>query len=418
MKRASVVATGVTLALLAQARPASASLIPAFARKYGMSCLVCHAPVPRLNATGLAFAANGFEFRPGEEPRDTIATGDPLLRLMRSVPLAVRFDAYLDARTKKNETPSSVDLQTPWVIKLLSGGQVADRISYYMYFLLTERGSVGGLEDAYLQFTDIGGSGVSAIVGQFQMSDPLYKRELRLEYEDYQPYRLRVGDARPDLTYERGIMALYSPWTGGDLAFQLVSGAGLSAATADRRYDRDTPKNVALRFSQAAGPLRLGFYGYVGSDHADGVGDRIGIWGPDATLRLGAGGELNLQFLRRTDSDPFFGACSVATPCPGGAARPFRSTVDAAFAELVIWPCGPAGRYYITGLWNWMDATHPVISLRLGEEERPPGFLTRYQTLSAGVHYVLRRNLRLMGEAGWDVERERASLTTGLVTAF
>ena len=32
------------------------------------------------------------------------------------------------------------------------------------------------------------------------MSDPLFKRELRLGYEDYQPYRVRVGDTRADLS--------------------------------------------------------------------------------------------------------------------------------------------------------------------------------------------------------------------------
>lgn len=56
---------------------------------------------------------------------------------------------------------------------------------------------MAGLEDAYVQFTDVGGSGVSVIAGQFQVSDPLFKRELRLEYEDYQPYRVRVRSSGP-----------------------------------------------------------------------------------------------------------------------------------------------------------------------------------------------------------------------------
>jgi hypothetical protein len=55
-----------------------------------------------------------------------------------------------------------------------------------------------------VQFTDIASSGVSLIAGQFQVSDPLFKRELRLEYEDYQPYRVRVGLTTADLTYDRG----------------------------------------------------------------------------------------------------------------------------------------------------------------------------------------------------------------------
>jgi len=52
-----------------------------------------------------------------------------------------------------------------------------------MYFLLSERGEVAGLEDAYVQFTDVAGTGVALLLGQFQVSDPLFKRELRLAQE-------------------------------------------------------------------------------------------------------------------------------------------------------------------------------------------------------------------------------------------
>src|SRR5688500_8625782 len=179
-----------------------ADAIPAFARKYKTSCATCHSPFPRLNEFGERFAANGFQME-GEQPRDTINTGDPLLRLQQTLPLAVRIDAYMAAYARARGGQVAADQQTPWVVKLLSGGQVAEKISYYMYFLLAERGEVAGLEDAYVQFTDIGGSGVSVIAGQFQVSDPMFKRELRLEYDDYQPYRLRVGDIRADLTYDQ-----------------------------------------------------------------------------------------------------------------------------------------------------------------------------------------------------------------------
>ena len=63
---------------------------------------------------------------------------------------------------------------------------------------------------------DVIGSGIDVIAGQFQISDPMMKRELRLSFEDYQPYRVRVGDVRADMTYERGLMASYSPWENGD----------------------------------------------------------------------------------------------------------------------------------------------------------------------------------------------------------
>ena len=81
--RAALAAAPV-LALALAAAPVAAEgdiEIPAFARKYGVSCSLCHAPAPRLTKFGETFAGNGFELRVGEEPPDTMATGDPLLRL-------------------------------------------------------------------------------------------------------------------------------------------------------------------------------------------------------------------------------------------------------------------------------------------------------------------------------------------------
>ena len=413
---ASVV--GVLLLIGVTSAPAHALKIPAFARKYGISCQVCHAPVPRLTPAGEAFAANGFEFQVGEEPRDTVTTGDPLLRLQRSLPLAVRFDAY--AQVLSNTKPGQVttDLQTPWVLKLLSGGQVADKVSYYMYFLLTERGEVAGVEDAYLQFTDLGGSGISVIAGQFQVSDPLFKRELRLSYEDYQPYRVRVGHASADLTYDRGVTALYSPWSGADVALEVVSGRGLNLASENRQFDGDNGKSGVLRVSQEVGPLRIGAFGYAGSERAKGIHNRIAMWGPDATMTLGSIGELNVQYVRRTDRDPFFGTCSPAAPCPGGRTQQFQTAVNSAFANATWWPQGPAGRVFVHALYNWIDANAPVVSLRLGEQATTLGFLERYETGTLGLHYLLRRNVRLIGEAGWDFQRDQGRIITGTMVAF
>ena len=407
----------LALALLALA-PSRADAIPPFARKYGVSCALCHQPVPRLTAFGEAFAGNGFEFAVGEIPRDTIFTGDPRLRLQKTFPLGVRVDAYQQLLSKRAAGEASLDQQVPWTLKLLSGGQVADRISYYFYFMVSDHGEVAGLEDAYIQFTDIGKSGVSVIAGQFQVSDPLFKRELRLEYEDYQGYRVRVGEARADLTYDRGLMAFWSPREGMDLSLQLLNGQGLDAASSVNQYDRDSQKSVVLRASQEFGPLRLGVFGYSGGETASGVTNRTRLFGPDATLALGTRAELNLQALRRWDSDPFYGSCSVLTPCPGGSTTPFSTTVDVAMAEVIVWPGGPTARWFFTGLVNYIDSDDPVVSLRLGEQDSAPGFLSTYRSGSLGAHYVLRTNVRLMGEGTWDFEGERLRFVLGFTVGF
>ncbi|HSM61244.1 MAG TPA: hypothetical protein VK849_10625 [Longimicrobiales bacterium] len=395
----AVVPPALMFALVAPIEEAQA--IPAFARKYSVTCSLCHQPAPRLNEFGEMFAGNGFRLALGEPPVGTLETGDGLLRLMQDIPLAVRVDAYM--RSLSGSAQPGTDFQTPWGIKLLSGGEVTEKISYYMYFFLTERGEVAGLEDAYVQFSDIAGSGVDLLVGQFQVSDPLFKRELRLEYEDYQAYRVRVGDTRADLTYDRGLMALYSPWEGADLSLQLVNGQGLSAASESKAYDRNGWKTFAARFSQGLGPVRVGGFGYWGLETANDLDSEIRVFGPDVTVALGSAFELNGQYLHRTDERPFF--TDLDEP---------EAEVDMGFAELVYAPQGPAGRWFFTALYNHVEADTPVFTVRQGEE----GFLDRYRAAAVGANYLLARNVRLTGEVQRDLEVDRTRLVVGFVTAF
>jgi hypothetical protein len=380
---------------------AEAGAVPAFARKYNVSCSLCHNPAPRLTAFGEQFAANGFQLTVEEQPRDTIETGDRDLLLLRELPLAIRFDAYLRADDRPG-TPNS-DLQMPWAIKLLSGGQIARKVSYYMYFFLSERGEVAGLEDAYVQFTDIAGSGVDLLVGQFQVSDPMFKRELRLEYEDYQAYRVRVGDVRADLTYDRGLMAVFSPWAGGGFSVQVINGQGLEHATHLRLYDRDERKNVAGHLSQELGPARVGAFAYLGSAAGEGQRSRIRMYGPDATLAIGRTVELNAQYLRRFDQRPFFSELA-----------PTDTEVDMGFVELVWSPQGATGRWFLTGLYNHVAADAPVFTLRQGETR----LLRRYRSAALGANYMLARNLRLTGELLYDLEEDYFRFVSGFMTAF
>ncbi len=407
----------LTMAMFA---PAEADAIPAFARKYKVTCSLCHAPFPRLNAFGDLFAGNGFQMVRGEAPRDTMFVGDPELRLLRDLPLAIRIDAYMSALSSTDDLASGVDLKTPWGIKLLTGGQVTESVSYYLYFYMSERGEIAGLEDAYLQFNDVLGLGVDVIAGQFQISDPMLKRELRLSFEDYQPYRVRVGDVRADLTYERGLMAFYSPWTDGDLVVQVVNGHGLEEANADKVYDADIDKNIGVRFSQDLGMIRLGGFFYGGNETADGLESSLRIWGGDATIPLGSKVTFNALYLYRTDGNPFFLTSCAASDfmCDAGATDPFETEVNSYLGELLVSPGGPMGKWHFTALYNFIDSDRQVFRLRLGEQNRGVGYLDSYETLAFGAHYFQARNLRFMGEVGWDFVAERMRFTTGVITAF
>jgi len=375
--------------------------IPAFARKYRVSCNLCHNPVPMLTDFGNTFAGNGFRFAPNEQPRDTINTGDDLLDLADNLPLAIRIDLYAQGFT---DGDVGADWKTPYNIKLMSGGTISKKLSYYLYFFLFERGEIGGLEDAYVQYNDIAGAPVDVMVGQFQVSDPMFKRELRLSFQDYVMYRTRVGLQPADLTYDRGLMV---PAEVGGLTItgQIINGNGKGEAQEDLKLDNNFAKNF---FGHVTGDVtswfRLGAMGYAGKDKgAVGGGPEVTnhVWmvGGDATFTVGTF-EINAQYIHREDDRPTFGVNDAVAKTNGG------------FAEVIWRPNG--SRWYALALYNRIDCNQPLLNVRLGVASN----LERYQTVTGGLGYVLRRNFRLMGEATWDTEREAAVWTVGLVTAF
>lgn len=394
---------GIGLVVLAlagtYARPAAG--LPAFARRYRVSCQLCHNPAPALTAFGEQFAANGFRMSPDEDPRDTVNTGDDLLTLLNDVPLALRVDAYV--RTYANGT-TATDLQTPWVMKVLSGGPISRKLSYYLYFLLFERGEVGGLEDAFVQVNDVAGKPVDLYVGQFQVSDPMFKRELRLMYDDYAVYRVHVGDQPADLTYDRGLMAT-ADVAGFKLAGQLLNGSGLSAAGEDRRLDDNRLKNLFGYVSRdVIKDLRLGIMGYRGQQDGAAAGgpeltNTVQMVGADATVDVGSL-RVNVQYVHREDDHPTFGLDEPEAVTDGG------------FAEVLLRPTG--SRWYGIALYNRIVCSQPLLDVGLGGT---PG-VRRYETVTGGAGYLVRRNFRVYGEVTGDFEVDQATVTLGFTTAF
>jgi hypothetical protein len=389
-KRISFVLAGLAVVMaVAPVFVGDAAAIPAFARKYRQSCSTCHVAAPKLKPYGEEFAANGFVLPDGEEPRrSTLDTGDERLLLQTDLPLAVRFDAYLRA---SEQAGPDTDLQAPYGLKLLSGGRVTRNVSYYFYFYAYERGEVAGLEDAYLHFNHLRGSELDVIIGQFQVSDPLFKRELRLTFEDYQVYRYRPGESQANLTYDRGLMLTYGLDFGMDLVGQVLNGNGIPAAD-DREFDVDSDKAVSLRLSQVLGMVRVGAFGYYNKERNElGVSNEIYYAGGDATLGNDLM-ELNLQYLHREDSNVMFVAPDSTD-----------TTVDGGFAELVVLPGGDRSRWAFVGLYNVIESDEAG-----GDVDRG--------TLAA--NYYMARNLRILFETTRDFENEAWEFTLGAMGAF
>ncbi len=390
MKKTVLLAIG--MAVLFQAAAVSLFAIPAFARKYSLTCKTCHSPFPKLKDYGDEFAGNGFIIADKEAPRYTIDTGDSFLSLLREIPVALRLEGFL---TYNNSHARQWDFTSPYILKFLSGGEITKNISYYFYFFFSERGEVAGIEDAFLMFNNLFGSDFDFIIGQFQVSDPLFKRELRLTFEDYQVYRTRVGESSVNLTYDRGIMLTYGFPSGTDFTLEVLNGTGIGEANPLRNFDSDKYKNIVFRISQDIGDhFRLGGFTYLGKEEKRGIGNSVWMLAADATV-VAAPFELNLQVVERRDDDPYFAASmDPAVRTRGG------------FAELLFLPEGDDSRWYAAGLWNWVDSDIHGLD---------------YDSLTFHFGRMLRRNIRATAELTYVLNssyEKHARFALGLGTAF
>ncbi len=360
--------------------------IPAFARKYNMTCKTCHAPFPKLKPYGEEFAGNGFVLKDQDAPRYFVETGDDKLSLIRDLPLAVRVDGYATFNSEKSKLS---DFKTPFIFKVLSGGSIFKDVSYYVYYIL-EDGEAGKLEDAFIMFGNLFGSGLAFSVGQFQVSDPLFKRELRLTLADYDIYKVKVGDSHTNLTYDRGIMLNYGFETGTDLTFEVVNGNGIGGIE-NGNFDNDKYKNFMGRISQDVGEhLRIGGFGYLGKEENNDQVNDLWMAGPDATISFDPI-ELNVQFVERRDKNPFFLPSKLEIKTRG------------AFAELIFMPDGDNSNWYAVGLYNWVESNIGVLDKK---------------TASLHLGYVLARNIRIVGEYTHNFTDKFGKFSLGFNSAF
>jgi hypothetical protein len=354
--------------------------------------------MPRLKAFGDEFAGNGFRMTEYESPRHFIQTGDDRLSLFRELPVAIRMDGHV---TYNFDNRGNTDVAAPFVVKILSGGEISDKLSYYFYFLFSERGEIAGLEDALLVYTDFLGTGINLTMGQFAVSDPLFKSELRYTMEPYKIYSSRPGTSTTDLKYDKGLIFDKGFSTGTTIVGQIVNGNGIGEADDGYLFDKDKYKNLMLRVNQEIGQfITVGFFGYTGREvvaddlHMD-VSD-IRMFGPDITFDFNERFMLSAQFVKRTDSRVF------VPGFPAGMMEDVETL--GAFAELIYSPKGDMSKWYLNGLINWVESDYDPLDYASA-------------TLHAG--YLLRRNMRVVGEFTQQFRgTDYGKVSMGVITAF
>lgn len=255
--------------------PADAWSMPEFARRYNLSCSVCHDAFPRLNAFGQNFADMNYKL-PNWRDANTQNLGDERLALPERPPLAVRMQAYVQGRDGEDIDPitgftgndSDFDFQAPYLIKLLSSSPLSENITYYFYGIFAEKGGNGEtlIEDAWFRHGDLFGTGTGMQLGQFQVSDLMFPREVRLTFQDFYAYRAA------GITYDRGVI-LDRGFGQFDLAAGAVNGNGITDnfeidspgyRRPDAMFDNDSRKTVFGRVGVPIGGVGVGLFALSG----------------------------------------------------------------------------------------------------------------------------------------------------------
>ena len=275
-RRNNLYGLSLLLALLGSGISETSSAMPVFARQYDMTCAACHSAFPRLNAFGEQFRENNFRL-PNWREKTTVDTKDDMLALPKFPPFAIRAQAFVQGRqgrevndtyTGFTDNNAEFDFQAPYLIKLLSSAPLSDHLTYYFYGIFAEKGTNGEsiIEDAWFRHDDAFGTRIGTQLGQFQVSDLMFPREVRMTFQDFMVYRFA------GITYDRGV--IFDRRIGPvALAVGAVNGNGIEQnfninspgfQRPDKMFDNDTRKNVFGRIGTAVGPVHLGLVGLSG----------------------------------------------------------------------------------------------------------------------------------------------------------
>lgn len=391
-------AIGVVICVVSS--PDTARAVPVFARLYGESCLTCHVMVPKLNATGEVFRANGYRF-PGESRdqrrEEPVPLGPAVNRrlwpqravwpgeLPGNVPLAFRVE--MDLRVQPEADVRS-DFRMPHELEILSGGRFGESLSFFVEFHAIKDGAPDVLPRAFLQFHRVVGTPlVNVKVGQFEPRVVAFSRFRNLTMESFitsgaqsGPSGFRFKDAQRGVelwghsSHERGGGLL---WAAG-----VVNGNGEGTVTdgggLDENSSKDTYGRLALKVggvspsgengAPAGGASWVDNSLVVGVMAYRGLPSTGGFWryGADARIRHG-----------RLD---LFGAAITGSDDVDGDDPEFVSWFGELDAVIMPWlvAVGRYGRTDGTGAGAAADAAQGVLALNAAVR---PNVLLRLETV-------------------------------------
>jgi hypothetical protein len=230
-----------------------AAAIPAFARKYGFNCSMCHAGFTKLNDFGQRFRDNGYQI-PGQAGKEkTVFETAP--------PIAMRLPVGHTTYNTKAGTTNSFNL---YGFDLLAAGVLHKNISFLMiytpridepsaYFSGSDSSNnsasqYGALESVSLVFSNIIPNVLNIRVGRFEPGYHMFSS--KRSFYIFQPYEV-YSMTTPNNSYvfddnQIGIEASGHFQNGFKYTTGIVSGNGSNP-------DNNSRKDVYLSLSQTFG---------------------------------------------------------------------------------------------------------------------------------------------------------------------
>jgi hypothetical protein len=277
--------------------------IPAFARRYEVSCRVCHlSAYPRLNEFGEQFKENGYQFRPGaEEPvkarKDIeVSTPDEKLIVHRELPLSVRFKSHVtvnqNPEVARDQGKNATEFVFPSEGVLVGGGTLHKDISALFSFTFVPEPD---LHYIHFGFNNIIKDGwLNARVGKFLMLDYLKPGHRRITIHSNVPYEATMGKNPFYLdAHQAGIDIWGRPEFGPFFyQFALVNGSQEHHGPTDSDDFRDIYSRLSYTFNMRHTFGIMGYYGNaVIEESENGVtsrfNDKFVLAGADAEISLG-----------------------------------------------------------------------------------------------------------------------------------
>jgi hypothetical protein len=387
MKMKKIFILLLVLVALQLVLPAPGQAIPAFARKYGFNCAMCHTAFPKLNDWGQRYRDNGYQL-----PEQV---GKEKTMFDSHTPIALRTSAGINGYSMKANDDANYTTANGFGLKgldLLAAGVMHKNISVlviytpridepYADYAGTEASQPGALESASIIFSNVVPNALNLRVGRFEPAYHLFssKRSFYLisPYEVYEYPTGSNGFVFGD--NQIGVEAT------GQVAKGLKYGVGAVNGTG-AKPDNNQFKDVYLALSQTFGAgdgqsagQRIGVFGYYGQQPVVAPLDTFGTMPPPVSptgeyvggdnggyYRYGASASLNWKtfnlmamYMRGLD-DKMFNAID--------ATKDYE--YDGGFVELDyagLWN----NRLVASGLYNWVappsyDEVNPKVTAYSG----------------------------------------------------